>query len=361
MKAFRVASSAFAGCGERGGGHSRKEERLGPKAVVIYLRDSTLAVVTARRMTGGLGFRLVVGFFGPVFKGRSPDPRRTARAVVLGLIFLGSIPVLAAEPKIKIAVKWVELRARTDEQLRGLGIEPRIALADQNTTAKADLIRLQPGKGWETNALPGAMIKGPHCQVLAPPVFGKLVGEFERQENIDILSPPQVVALSGQEALIRMVASQTLVIGISANLNAPKRQQRTLIYEPMEFGASVRTMATVTQNDRIRLQVESRLRQFLGYDNPGKGAIQEWESGKAPRGLAPAPQIQERVYATTADLGSGETILLSGLQVMEATRCKQRIPVLGSIPLVGAMFRREEESTVRKDLLLLVKAEMVEE
>jgi type II secretory pathway component GspD/PulD (secretin) len=79
------------------------------------------------------------------------------------------------------------------------------------------------------------------------------------------------------------------------------------------------------------------------------------------RGLVPSPLITERGYATTTEVRSGETVLLSGLQVVGSSRYKEKIPVLGSIPLLGRLFCREEQDVHRRDLLLLVKAEIVKE
>src|SRR5262249_15359601 len=151
---------------------------------------------------------------------------------------------------------------------------------------------------------------------------------------------------SGREALISVTDAQTLVTGVSTNLAAPKKEQTAYTTEQMEFGTTLGLIATVLAHGNIQLKIEGRVREFMGYDDPGKGMeVQVWENGKKVKGKFPLPVIRERRYKTETEMRSGESILLFGLTVPEKRKFKDKVPILGDIPALGRLFRSEGEET----------------
>ena len=76
-------------------------------------------------------------------------------------------------------------------------------------------------------------------------------------------------------------------------------------------------------------------------------------------GQEPLPQVQNSEISTQATLKSGESLLIGGF-VQDIDRSTQnKIPILGSIPILGKLFSSNDhvrESVMR---LFLIKAEPV--
>ena len=66
------------------------------------------------------------------------------------------------------------------------------------------------------------------------------------------------------------------------------------------------------------------------------------------------PFFGSREETTTVRVPSGETYRIGGLRSKETRETVRRIPVLGRIPLLGALFRSTELSTVETELTILV-------
>jgi len=265
------------------------------------------------------------------------------------------------EPQLRIEGKWAEIKDLTLEQLREMGVDAQGARSDEMTRGKAWLIRMQPGAGWQTNDLPDAKISGPHRAVLAAGEYQEFLDAMTRRQETDILSAPRVTTVSGREVHISVADVQTLVTGVSTNQTAPKEEE-AYTTEQMEFGTTLRLVATVLENGKIRMNIEGQAREFMGYDDPGKaGQVQVWQDGKKTKGRLPLPKIRERRYSTKIELQSGETVVVFGLAVPERRKFRDKVPVLGDIPGLGRLFRSESEETFTKHLLLMITVEKLEE
>lgn len=67
-----------------------------------------------------------------------------------------------------------------------------------------------------------------------------------------------------------------------------------------------------------------------------------------------APTISKRSVKTTMTVPDGETIVIAGLTRADTKTVKRRVPLLGSIPLLGWLFRWESEVESRTSILIFV-------
>ena len=57
--------------------------------------------------------------------------------------------------------------------------------------------------------------------------------------------------------------------------------------------------------------------------------------------------------------GDGETIVLGGLIQDDVTETNRRVPVLGSIPLIGNLFKSKTSSRVKTNLLVFIRPTII--
>ena len=72
------------------------------------------------------------------------------------------------------------------------------------------------------------------------------------------------------------------------------------------------------------------------------------------------PAIRTRKAETTVELHDGETFVIGGLLTTMETELVSKVPILGSIPLVGALFRNTSSQMSETELMILVSPQIVE-
>jgi type II secretory pathway component GspD/PulD (secretin) len=74
----------------------------------------------------------------------------------------------------------------------------------------------------------------------------------------------------------------------------------------------------------------------------------------------PLPQFRLRQVVTSAIVWDGQTIMLGGLISENVQKQKDKIPMLGDIPLVGRLFRSESFQTKKKNLIIFVTPTIID-
>ena len=80
-----------------------------------------------------------------------------------------------------------------------------------------------------------------------------------------------------------------------------------------------------------------------------------------PANYGSLPYFRVREIETTVDVADGSTVGLGGLIYDRLETYKDKVPVLGSIPLLGRLFRSEGERSIKRNLMIFVTATQVKE
>jgi type IV pilus assembly protein PilQ len=73
------------------------------------------------------------------------------------------------------------------------------------------------------------------------------------------------------------------------------------------------------------------------------------------------PQYRTQELSTRVVVKSGETVVMGGVLEREKSTYVESVPVLGDIPIIGALFRRRTESDTPRYLLIFVTATIVKD
>ena len=71
------------------------------------------------------------------------------------------------------------------------------------------------------------------------------------------------------------------------------------------------------------------------------------------------PKFTMRNLNTNIVVQNGDTIVLGGLIKESKTNTRTKVPFLGDLPIVGSLFRKNSDSTTRKNLLIFVTASIL--
>jgi general secretion pathway protein D len=115
----------------------------------------------------------------------------------------------------------------------------------------------------------------------------------------------------------------------------------------------------------IQMTLIPSITDFLGYDDPGKFIPQAQSAAGGNIGLPitaqlPLPHFRLRQITTSVVVWDGQTVVLGGLITENVTKQKDKVPLLGDLPLVGALFRSESSATQKSDLMVFVTPTIID-
>ena len=71
------------------------------------------------------------------------------------------------------------------------------------------------------------------------------------------------------------------------------------------------------------------------------------------------PRFTARRLDTSVVIDNGETVMLGGLMKDTTAKTVTKVPILGSLPILGALFRKDDDAIERSNLLIFVTASLV--
>jgi general secretion pathway protein D len=217
--------------------------------------------------------------------------------------------------------------------------------------------------------------------ILTDPQFRVVLRALEQRDGADLLSEASVTTLSGRQTEIQVVDLQTIVIGTSLNqttgggggqfgATAPGVIGSQINYptETLPFGPSLDLIPYVSADGfTIQMTIIPTLTEFLGYDDPGQFVPQAQSASSGQGGVAvpitaqlPLPRFRVRQVTTSAIVWDGQTVVLGGLIAENVTKFKDKVPVLGDLPLVGRLFRSESSQSKKKNLMIFVTPTIID-
>ncbi|HWW00689.1 MAG TPA: hypothetical protein VNZ64_13410 [Candidatus Acidoferrum sp.] len=220
--------------------------------------------------------------------------------------------------------------------------------------------------------------------ILTDPQFRVVIQALEQRDGTDLVAESSVTTLSGRQTEVQVVDLQTIVIGTSLNQTASGGTvgavgavgggggvvASSLNYptETLPFGPTLDLIPYVSADGyTIQMTIIPTLAEFIGYDDPGKFIPQAQSASSGAGGVAvpltaqlPLPHFRIRQVTTSAIVWDGQTVVLGGLISENVTKVKDKVPVLGDLPVVGRLFRSESSSSQKKNLMIFVTPTIID-
>lgn len=203
------------------------------------------------------------------------------------------------------------------------------------------------GSSWTYSILSNFLSGNPG--VLSAVRGNKLISLDAQKKNglIKILAEPTIMAISGQEG--SFLAGGRILIPVSQSSGVGVT---TITLEEKEFGVALKFTPTVLASGRINLKVRPEVSEL----SPNGIGISVSGSGLPPSIL---PLINTRKAETTVQLNDGQSFAIGGLIQNNVTQNINAFPVLGEIPILGALFRSSDFESNRSELMIVVTPHLV--
>ncbi|WP_152389853.1 hypothetical protein [Azotobacter salinestris] len=170
--------------------------------------------------------------------------------------------------------------------------------------------------------------------------FAVLLKALQDDAKSNILSTPSLLTLDNQAASI--LVGQEIPVSTGSTLsndNDANNQFRTI--ERKDVGVKLLITPQINEGGAVQLQIEqevSSLGQQIGDDGVS---------------------FNKRQIKTAVLVDHGATIVLGGLIDDDISEAGSKVPVLGSLPVVGRLFRSDGSRIVRRNLMVFIRPTII--
>ena len=285
-----------------------------------------------------------------ILEGSVSSERTTAGAVEVAGVFA---------PKGKV----ISLLSLTDVKPQQVLLQVHVAEIARAALKELGFSFRALGQTFQGAAFPGnpfALAIGTVGPVVANGLFGQTSPDFALAGSTIFLSSGNrdyagVIRAMSDRNVLRTLAKPNLITqsGKEAKFLSggefpyPVAQQNNAIsIEFKEFGVGLVFLPVVVDGETINLRVRPEVSSL------------DFSQGLQSNGFN-IPVIRKNEAATTINLKDGESFAIAGLINNEVRQAVAKIPVLGDIPILGALFRSTRFQNNETELLFLVTVKLV--
>lgn len=159
-----------------------------------------------------------------------------------------------------------------------------------------------------------------------------LMQALEERGLVRNLAEPTLAALSGETASFLAGGEVPIPVG---------RRDDEVTIEYKEYGVRLSFTPVVLGNGMINLTLEPEVSQLDLTNTYNTGSIE-------------LPSFSTRRASTTIELRAGQSFVIAGLLQRNNARRQSQVPWLGSVPVLGALFRSAAWQKDETDLVIIV-------
>jgi type IV pilus assembly protein PilQ len=171
--------------------------------------------------------------------------------------------------------------------------------------------------------------------------FSLVLSALQTQTSSKIVSNPTIVTLNNTEATIN-VGRETPIPKYAYNQQTGSFEVNGFDYKPI--GIILKVTPQVNARGFIKLTVEPEVSQ---------------STSNATFNGANIPVVDTRKAKTQVSLKDGFTMGIGGLITTQTSNVGNRVPVLGSIPLLGRLFRSDDKNVQQTNLIIFITAKTI--
>ena len=248
----------------------------------------------------------------------------------------------SAQRQVLIEATIAEVRLSDRYQA---GIDWSLVTTDPNTTATQDLL------GGNLGQTPFFSFN------LAETVSGNPLNvtlrALETFGDVKVLSSPKVMAINNQSALLKVVDNEvyftTDVEAVPGSVNQNATVAIDTNVRTVPVGLVMAVTPFIDQNEVVTLNVRPTISRIIGFVADPNPAL-------ADAGVtSEIPVIQVREIESVLKIENGDTAVIGGLMQDQIDKSTTGIPFLSSIPILGALFRYQDDQYVKSELVIFIR------
>jgi general secretion pathway protein D len=187
------------------------------------------------------------------------------------------------------------------------------------------------------------------------PAFGVVMRFLQEDTGTNVLSSPNILTLDNEEATIEI--GETIpfptggaLAGLAGGLGGAAGGFGgipTVSFTREDVGIILRITPQINDGDFVTMDIYQE--------------ISEVQEGSTADTLATGgPTTTKRSAETAVSVKSNQTVVIGGLMQEVETENESKVPVLGDIPLIGALFRNKRKTKRKTNLLIFLTPHVID-
>lgn len=170
--------------------------------------------------------------------------------------------------------------------------------------------------------------------------FAVILRALRSDGDTNILQTPSITTLDNEEAEIKVAQEVPFVTGQFTNTGANQGNVNPFqTIQRQEVGTILKITPQINEGDAVQLKIEQESSSL---------------SQQAVEGAVDLV-TNKRTISTTVLVDDGGVIVLGGLITDEAQEGESRVPILGSIPIIGELFKTRSGSKGKRNLMVFIR------
>jgi len=165
-----------------------------------------------------------------------------------------------------------------------------------------------------------------------------LARALETQAGANILSTPTLLTLDNEEARILVGQNIPLVTGSYATTGSTTTVTPFQTFERKDVGILLRVKPQITEGGTIRLTLYQEVSRIDPTLSTSTSTV-----------------LSKRSLESTVIVDDTQVVVLGGLIQDELDTGSNKVPILGDIPIAGALFRYDTRGRTKTNLMIFIK------
>ncbi len=170
--------------------------------------------------------------------------------------------------------------------------------------------------------------------------FQAYISALESRSDFNMLSSPKVIVINNREAVLETLDEVAYIDETVTYTNAGQTTSKKVIFK--NVGTTLKFIPHINEKGSITIDLYPEISSAILDTNTNY------------------PLTHQTKAHTSIVVQDGETFLLGGLLRDSKEKVLKKVPILGDIPLLGLLFRRTEEQTIKKDVMIMITPRIIE-
>jgi len=171
------------------------------------------------------------------------------------------------------------------------------------------------------------------------PSLGALVTALKGNSGANIISTPQILTVDNKEAEFDAVQTIPFQTGTSTGTGV----NVVSTFDFRDVGTKLKITPHINKEGYVRMEISQEVSNVVDSSTIG------------------LPTTSKRSANTVAVVKDNNTIVIGGLISNQATSSQSKVPLLGDIPLLGALFRSTHKGTEKTNLLIFITPHVIQQ
>ncbi len=184
--------------------------------------------------------------------------------------------------------------------------------------------------------------------------FSALINFLQTQGAVNVLSSPRISTVNNQKAVLKIGRDEQFVTGFegaessTTTTGGTVNSQPTPVYSTFFSGISLDVTPQIDENGVITLHV-----------HPLVSEVTEVMKRTVNNAFLPFASNKISETDSVVRVGDGEIVVIGGLMTESNLDTRNQVTGLGKLPLIGALFRKLDRGTRKRELVILLRPTVV--